>query len=121
MKLQPRYHRIRKWVILPCCLLVFGVVEELLYYKAEMVPDPYLRTALNMFLFVAGVSLIAYVLVPAIERVVGQVHRTMRRSSGFTGEVLIVGLLLMGVYWLWYALFVHGPESLLPVFLHNPG
>lgn len=115
-----RTQTLRKWIIFPCCLLIFGLVEELLYYKLELIANRHVRVGVMMFLYVAGISLVAFVITPAIEKIVLKFYMGTKHGFGWVGEILFVAILLLLTYFLWYQLFIYGPEVLLPNDWHNP-
>lgn len=112
MKLKTR--SLKKYVIFPCCVLIFGVIEEIASYKAALIPDDFTRVGVLMLFFAFGISLIAYVFTPMIEKVFLRLHAVSKFGAGRLGDVLFVLLLLSLVYFLWYVILVHGPEHLLP-------
>jgi cytochrome c biogenesis protein CcdA len=110
----PKTRSIKKYVIFPCCLLVFGALEEVVVYKSDLITNDYLRVAALMVFYAFGISLLAFSVTPFVEKLILQLHAVTKVSSGRFGEYLFVLLLLAGVYFLWYQILVHGPESLLP-------
>ena len=54
-----------------------------------------------------------FVLAPAIEALVGSLRRGSRRM-GEMGEIVFLIILGIGVFWLYYRMYVMGPEYLLP-------
>ena len=112
MKLKKR--SLKKYVIFPCCILIFGVLEELATYKATLIPNDYIRVFVLMSFFAFGISIIAYVFTPMIERFFFRLHAVSKFGAGRLGDVFFVVLLLSLVYFLWYVILVHGPENLLP-------
>jgi len=112
--MYPGTRSLKKYVIFPCCLLVFGVMEEIVVYKSDAMTNDYLRVALIMVLFAFGISLLAFVVTPVVERLVLKMHAASKWGAGKAGEFLFVFTLLGIVYWLWFQIVVHGPQSLLP-------
>ncbi len=111
---------VRNYFVLPCCLLLLNLCVGLVSYKAKIVADPLERTAVIMAMVLFGSSLVGFLVAPAIETLVGAVHRGSRRSLGGLGEVgflLVLGIL---VYWLYYRMYILGPEHLLPTEWRNP-
>jgi hypothetical protein len=111
---------VRNFYILPCCLLLLNLCVEMVSYKAKMIDDALLRTAAIMGMVLFGGSLVAFVVAPAIGVVVGTLHRGSRREWGGLGEagfLLVLGVL---VFWLYYRIYILGPESVLPAAWHNP-
>ena len=110
---------VRTYYILPCCLLLLNLCNNLVSYKAGMIADPLLRTAAIILFILVGSSVVAFVLAPAIESLVRSLHRTSQKSAGELGRVAFLVALGAGVFFLYYQLYIHGPESLLPMVLRN--
>lgn len=69
--------------------------------------------------YVAGLSLIAYMFTPNLEKFILTFHRRTRRGFGVLGEVALIAALVGANYYCWYIVFIHGVEVLLPKALHN--
>jgi hypothetical protein len=111
---------VRNYLVLPCCLLLLNLCVGLVGYKARMVGDPFVQTAAVMAMVLFGGSLVSFVLSPAIEAMVGALHRGSRRRWGELGEIGFVILLGAVVFWLYYRMYIMGPEYLLPREWRNP-
>ncbi|NDV62931.1 hypothetical protein G0Q06_10750 [Puniceicoccales bacterium CK1056] len=105
---------LKKYVIFPCCILIFGVIEELATYMSELIPNDHVRVSSLMVFFAFGISIIAYVFTPMIERFFFRLHAVSKFGAGRLGDTFFVLILLSLVYFLWYVVLVHGPENLLP-------
>lgn len=105
----------KRYVIFPCCLLIFGAVEEVLDYKSQVIENDYLRVGLVMLFYAFGISLLAYLVTPMVEQSVLKAHAMSRNGAGRLGEYAFVAFLLGSVYFLWYQILIHGPETLLPL------
>lgn len=114
-------HVVRNYYVLPCCLLLLNLCVELVSYKARMIDDVFLRTGAIMGMVLFGASLVMYLVAPAISYLVGTLHRTTRQSAGGFGEVFFLLLLGVVVFWLYYRIYILGPESVLPAAWQNPG
>ena len=110
---------VRTYYILPCCLLLLNVCNSLISYKAGMIGDPIIRVFAIIFFVLVGSSLVAYVFAPAIEGVVRSLYRSSEKSAGGLGQVIFLLLLGIGVFFIYYQLYIHGPDSLLPALLKN--
>jgi hypothetical protein len=111
---------VRNYFVLPCCLLLLNLCVGLVGYKARMIEDPLLQTAAVIAMVLFGGSLVAFVLAPAIETLVGTLRRGSRRGMGELGEIaFLVGLGAL-VFWLYYRMYIRGPEFLLPAAWRNP-
>jgi hypothetical protein len=113
-------HLVRNYYVLPCCLLLLNLCVELTSYKARMIDDALLRTAAIMGMVLFGSSLVAFLVAPAIGALVGTMHRSSRQTWGGLGELLFMLLLGVAVFWLYYRIYIIGPESVLPAQWHNP-
>jgi hypothetical protein len=111
---------IRNYYVLPCCLLLLNLCVELVSYKAKMLDDVLLRTAAIMGMVLFGGSLVAFVVAPAISMLVGTLHRSSRQAWGGLGELLFLLVLGVIVFWLYYRVYIIGPESVLPLAWRNP-
>jgi hypothetical protein len=111
---------VRNLYILPCCLLLLNLCIELVSYKAKMIDDVMLRTAAIMAMVLFGGSLVAFVVAPAIGMVVESLYRGSRQQWGWLGEIGFLVALGLVVFWLYYRIYVIGPESVLPAAWHNP-
>lgn len=105
---------VRAYYVLPCCLLLLNLCNNLLSYKAEVIHDAYLRVLAIMALVLGGGSLVAFAVAPGIEALVRGLHQGSRKQAGILGEILFLALLGVFVFWLYYQYYIHGPESLLP-------
>jgi hypothetical protein len=111
---------VRNYFVLPCCLLLLNLCVGLVSYKARMLGDPLLQTLAVMAMVLFGGSLVGFVLSPAIEAMVVTLHRGSRRRWGQLGEIGFVILLGLIVFWLYYRMYIMGPEYLLPRGWRNP-
>lgn len=110
---------VRHYFILPCCLLLLNVCNSLVSYKAGMIGDPIFRVIAIIFFVLVGSSLVAFVFAPAIEGLVRSLYKSSEKSAGGLGQIAFLVLLGVGVFFLYYQLYIHGPESLLPAMLRN--
>src|SRR5687768_10523059 len=111
---------VRNYYVVPCCLLLLNLCVEVASYKARMIYDPYLRTGAIMGMVLFGGSLVMFVAAPAISLLVGSLHRGSRQGGGGLGEVIFLLLLGVVVFWLYYQIYIVGPEAVLPAAWHNP-
>ena len=105
---------LRSYYVLPCCLLLLNLCVELVSYKAKGLGDSIVQVLAIMSMVLFGGSLVAYVVSPAVEALVAWVQKASRSNAGSFGEVVF--LLLLGglVFWLYYRVYILGPESVLP-------
>lgn len=111
---------VRNYYVLPCCLLLLNLCVELVSYKAKMIDDVLVRTAAIMGMVLFGASVVMYVAAPAITFMVNSLHRGSRQGAGGLGELFFLLLLGVVVFWLYYRIYIIGPESVLPDVWHNP-
>lgn len=105
---------VRNYYVLPCCLLLLNLCVELVSYKARVLGDPLLRTGAIIGMVLFGGSLVGFVVSPGIVTLVATLHRGSRERGGRTGAVLFLTLLGVGIFWLYYRVYIIGPESVLP-------
>lgn len=110
---------VRNYYVLPCCLLLLNLGVELVSYKAKMFGDPLLRTTAIIAMVLFGGSLVAFVLSPAITGVIETLHRTSRKGGGQVGATIFLVGLGVVVFWLYYRVYIIGPQSVLPYAWRN--
>ena len=110
---------VHQFYILPCCLLLLNLAVELVSYKARMVDDVLLRTAAIMGMVLFGSSLVSFLLAPAVGGLVGTLYQRSRRGGGLFELCFLLGLGVV-IFWLYYRVYILGPESVLPAEWHNP-
>jgi MFS family permease len=111
---------VRKFYVLPCCLLLLNLCVELVSYKAKMIDDVLLRTGAIMGMVLVGGSIVGLVMAPAIGALIGWLHATTRTRWGELGEIFFLLALGIVVFWLYYRVYIIGPESVLPAEWRNP-
>jgi hypothetical protein len=111
---------VRNYYVLPCCLLLLNLCIELVSYKAKMIDDELLRTLAIMGMVIFGGSLVGFVVAPAIGLLVGWMQRSSRQSWGGLGEMFFLLMLGLVIFWLYYRIYIIGPESVLPTDWQNP-
>jgi hypothetical protein len=105
---------VRAYYILPCCLLLLNLVNNLISYKAEVIRDPLIRVATIILLVLFGGSVVAFAIAPGLEAIVRGLHRGSRHEAGRVGEAVFLVVLGAAVFWLYYEMYINGPQSLLP-------
>ncbi|MES2691934.1 MAG: hypothetical protein V4773_00585 [Verrucomicrobiota bacterium] len=111
---------VHNYYVLPCCLLLLNLCVEMVSYKARMIDDELLRTAAIMGMVLGGASLVTFLVAPAIGLFVNSLHRRSRLTGGGLGELFFLLALGVLIFWLYYRIYIVGPESVLPVEWHNP-
>lgn len=113
-------HLVRNYYVLPCCLLLLNLCVELVSYKARVIDDVLLRTGAIMGMVLFGGSAVMFLIAPAIGGMIGSLHRRSRQGAGGLGELFFLLMLGAVVFWLYYQVYIIGPESVLPDAWHNP-
>ncbi|PTY01076.1 hypothetical protein [Opitutus sp. ER46] len=111
---------VRNYYVLPCCLLLLNLCIELVSYKAKMIYDVMLRTAAIMGMVLFGGAIVGFLVAPAITSAVVALQRNSRARFGALGEAFFLLVLGLIVFWLYYRVYIVGPESVLPRSWHNP-
>lgn len=110
---------VRDYYVLPCCLLVLNLCVELVQYKVKDIGDPLIITACIMGVVLFGGSLVAYLIAPALSWTISSMHRGSRQTAGMIGETLFLILLGALIFWLYYRVYIIGPQSVLPAEWRN--
>jgi hypothetical protein len=112
---------LERYYVLPCCLLLLNLCNEIIAYKARLIHDDFRRTLFIMAMVLFGASLVAFAVAPGIVWSVQSIRRTSRNTGGHAGEVAF--LLALGglIFWLYYRNYVLGTHAILPVPWRNPG
>lgn len=110
---------VKNYYVLPCLLLLLNLVNNVVSYKAEVIDEPFLRTAVVIALVLFGGTVVAFLLSPALEKLVQTLHRTSKTSAGGVGEALFLIALGVLVFWLYYQMTTHGISALLPAEWRN--
>ena len=110
---------IRNFYVLPCCLLLLNLCNQLVSYKARVIDDAFLRTAAIMAMVLFGGTLVGSIAEPVIGTLVGSLHQGTRARWGQLGEIFFLLLLGFAVFWLYYRVDVYGPGSILPADWRN--
>ena len=111
---------VKNYYVLPCCLLLLNLANNVITYKAGVIADPFLRTAAVMLLVLFGGTITAFVIAPVLEALVRLLHHSSRRGAGGLGEALFFVVLGIVVFWLYYRATLHGIGTLVPAAWKNP-
>lgn len=104
---------VRNFYVLPCCLLILNLAVGIVSYKTQVIHDRFLRVGAIILTVLFGASLVGFLLAPAVQGTVAYLHRRSRKSGGFLGEIVFLFLLGALVFWLYYRMYIYGPQSLL--------
>lgn len=111
---------LERYYVLPCCLLLLNLCNEIIAYKARLIGDDFLRTLFIMGMVLFGASLVAFAVAPGIVWMVQSLRRTSRSAAGGIGEVAFLTGLGVLIFWLYYRNYVHGTEAILLPGWRNP-
>jgi len=111
---------LERYYVMPCCLLLLNLCNEIISYKAKLIHDGWMRTSFIMVLVLFGASLVAFAVAPGLIWTVHSLRKTSRSAGGGAGEVLFLSGLGAAIFWLYYRNYIFGTESILPSNWHNP-
>ena len=111
---------LERYYVLPCCLLLLNLGNEIIAYKARLISDGVLRTLFIMGFVLFGASLVAFAIAPGVIWVVQALRRRSRSTGGSAGEMLFLVGLGAFVFWLYYRNYLLGTQSILPPVWRNP-
>ena len=57
---------LERYYVLPCCLLLLNLCNEIIAYKARLIDDGLLRTLFIMGLVLFGASIMAFAVAPGV-------------------------------------------------------
>ncbi|SDS21349.1 hypothetical protein [Opitutus sp. GAS368] len=110
---------LERYYVLPCCLLLLNLGNEIIAYKARLIDDGLLRTLFIMGFVLFGASLVAFAIAPGLIWLVQSLRRTSRSTAGQLGEDgFLVGLGLL-IFWLYYRNYLLGTAYILPAVWRN--
>jgi len=111
---------LERYYVLPCCLLLLNLGNEIIAYKARLIDDGLLRTLFIMGFVLFGASLVAFAVAPGLIWLVQSLRRTSRSNAGQLGEgFFLIGLGAL-IFWLYYRNYLMGTEHILPAAWRNP-
>ena len=110
---------LERYYVLPCCLLLLNLCNEIVSYKSRLIGDGLLRTFFVMGLVLFGASVMAYAVAPGIIWCIQSLRRTSRTHGGGLGEVLFLLALGSVIFGLYYRVYILGVESVLPADWRN--
>jgi hypothetical protein len=112
---------LERYYVLPCCLLLLNLGNEIIAYKSRLIADGVLRTLFIMGFVLTGASLVAFAIAPGLIWAVQALRRRSRSTGGSAGElVFLIGLGAL-VFWLYYRNYLLGTQAILPPGWRNPG
>ncbi len=111
---------LEKYYVLPCCLLLLNLCNEIIAYKAKLIGDDLLRTLFIMGLVLFGASVVTFAVAPGLIWTVQSLRRTSRTAAGGFGEVAFLFALGGVIFWLYYRNYVLGTQAILLPAWRNP-
>jgi hypothetical protein len=110
---------LERYYVLPCCLLLLNLCNEVIAYKARLIDNGLLRTLFIMGMVLFGSSLVAFAVAPGLIWAVQSLRRTSRSTAGQLGEGgFLIGLGVL-IFWLYYRNYLMGTASILPAAWRN--
>ena len=110
---------LERYYVLPCCLLLLNLCNEIISYKSRLIADGLLRTLFIMGLVLFGASVMAFAVAPGVVWCVQSLRRTSRTHGGGMGEAFFLIALGLAIFGLYYRVYILGVESVLPVAWRN--
>lgn len=111
---------LERYYVLPCCLLLLNLCNEIISYKAKLIHDDLLRTLCIMAMVLFGASLVTFAVAPGIVWTVQSLRRTSRSTAGGAGDVVFLLCLGAVIFWLYYRNYVVGTQAIVPAIWRNP-
>src|SRR3954447_24047742 len=81
---------LERYYVLPCCLLLLNLCNEIIAYKARLIEDGLLRTLFIMGFVLFGASVVTFAIAPGLIWTVQSLRRTTRSSAGQAGEAFFL-------------------------------
>lgn len=112
---------LERYYVLPCCLLLLNLCNEIVAYKARLIHDGLLRTLFIIGMVLFGSSLVAFAIAPGLIWSVQALRKTSRSTAGGVGEVIFLSALGAAIFWLYYRNYMLGTQFILPDAWRNHG
>jgi len=112
---------LERYYVLPCCLLLLNLCNEIVAYKARLIHDGLLRTLFIIGMVLFGSSLVAFAIAPGLIWSVQALRKTSRSTGGGVGEIIFLSALGVVIFWLYYRNYMLGTQFILPVAWRNSG
>jgi len=110
---------LERYYVLPCCLLLLNLCNEIVAYKGRLIHDALLRTLFIMAMVLVGSSLVAFAIAPGLIWTVQSMRKTSRSTGGGVGEALFLFALGGLIFWLYYRNYLLGTQFILPTEWRN--
>ena len=112
---------LERYYVLPCCLLLLNLCNDIVAYKAKLIHDGILRTLFIMGMVLFGSSLVAFAIAPGLIWTVQSLRKTSRSTGGGVGETIFLSALGALIFWLYYRDYLLGVQYILPAIWRNGG
>jgi hypothetical protein len=112
---------LERYYVLPCCLLLLNLCNEIVAYKAKLIHDGVLRTLFIMGMVLFGSSVVAFAIAPGLIWTVQSLRKTSRSTGGGVGETFFLFALGALIFWLYYRDYLLGTQYILPAIWRNTG
>jgi len=112
---------LERYYVLPCCLLLLNLCNEIVAYKARLIHDGLLRTLFIIGMVLFGSSLVAFAIAPGLIWSVQSLRKTSRSTGGGVGEIIFLSALGAVIFWLYYRNYMLGTQFILPDAWRNHG
>ena len=110
---------LERYYVLPCCLLLLNLSNDIVAYKAKLIHDGVLRTLFIMAMVLFGSSLVAFAIAPGVIWIVQSLRKTSRSTGGGVGETFFLFGLGALIFWLYYRDYLLGVQYILPAMWRN--
>lgn len=110
-----RKRSLRTLTVVTVSLLTLNAAEEVIIYKLQRtVMNPYALTGILLLMFSVGFVLVAGFLAPRVRDVIKGAHKTSKKTLGKPGVIALYAGMLLLFFWVYYVIYVQGPQYLLP-------
>ena len=110
---------LERYYVLPCCLLLLNLCNDIAAYKARLIYDGVLRTLAIVAMVLFGSSIVAFAIAPGLIWMVQSLRKTSRTTAGGIGELCFLAGLGVLIFWLYYRNYLLGTEYILPAMWRN--
>ena len=105
---------LERYYVLPCCLLLLNLCNDIAAYKSRLIHDGMLRTLAIVAMVLFGSSVVAFAVAPGLIWTVQSLRKTSRSTAGGIGEMCFLGGLGVLIFWLYYRNYLLGTQAILP-------
>ena len=103
------------YLILPFCLLLLNAAQEIFIYKFRgMIKNNLIYVGVLVLMFAIGFTVIGNLVAPWIKQAMEKLYKNTKKRSGAVGIALFYWIVIGIIYLLYFIIYVHGPQYLLP-------